>query len=71
MPAEIIQFRNKPILKIIQENSYVKVQIGLKKAQLILEHLEAIKAFITKNSTTEPINRPSETSREANIGAEV
>ena len=71
MPVEYITFRNKPILKITQENSYTKVQIGIKKAQLIVNEIEAIKAFIAKNSTAEPINKPLEPASEANPGAEV
>ena len=71
MPAEIIQFRNKPILKITQENSYTKVQIGIKKALLILESIEAIKAFVAQNNPAGPINKPLETLSEANTGAEV
>ena len=71
MPIEIIQFRGKPILKITQENSYTKVQIGLKKAQLILENIEAIKAFVTKNTSPDPENKPPEALSEANTGAEV
>ena len=49
MPTEIIEFRKKPILKITQENSYVKLYLGIKKALLILENIEEIKKFAEKN----------------------
>ena len=50
---EIIEFRGKPILKITGENTYTKIQIGLKKAKLLLLNLEAIKEFVAQNSKEE------------------
>ena len=74
MPAEIIQFRNQPILKITQENSYTKIQIGIKKARLILLNLDVIRDFVAQNPKQEgpdTENKPPEPLREVNISAEV
>ena len=71
MPIEYITFRKKPILKITQENSFTKVQIGLKKALLILQNIEAIRVFIDKNTSPGFENKPSEATREVNPGAEI
>ena len=48
--VEIIQFRNQPILKITKEGSYTKLQIGLKKASLILSNINEIQKFVNKYS---------------------
>ena len=74
MPTEYLTFRNQPILKITQENSYIKLQIGLKKAQLIIDSIEVIKGFIALNTQAESPGaeiKPSETPGVINSGAEV
>ena len=45
MPIEYLTFRNKLILKITSEEGYPKIQIGIKKAKLILENIQAIEDF--------------------------
>ena len=51
---EIITFHNQPILKITSDTEkYTKIQFGLKKANLIVQEIEAIKDFILKNQKEE------------------
>lgn len=43
------EFKNQPILQIVRDaNDTFGVQFGVGKAKLILEHIEAIKAFVAK-----------------------
>ena len=50
MPTETITFNKQSILKITHpENNLIKISFGLKKANLILENIEAIKEFAEKN----------------------
>lgn len=57
MPVEIIEYRNKPILKLTQENSFVKLQFGITKAKLIVANYQAILNFIkTADNQTQENN---------------
>ncbi len=43
------EYQNQPILAILRDaNDKFGVQFGVKKAKLILEHIEAIKNFVAK-----------------------
>lgn len=46
MSIEITKFRNKPILKLTEDNSYTKLYIGIKKAKLIKTFYNDIIKFI-------------------------
>jgi len=50
MPATESEFKGNPMIVLSQdEKDKFPFQFGLKKARLILEHLEAIKAFVEKH----------------------
>jgi hypothetical protein len=51
MPAGESEYKGNPMLVLTQgPEDRFPFQFGLKKAKLILEHLEDIKAFVTKHS---------------------
>lgn len=51
---EILTYKNKPILKLIEDNQEQNykssIQFGLRKARLILANIDSIKKFIENNS---------------------
>lgn len=51
MPATESEFKGNPMIVLTQgpEDKF-PFQFGLKKAKLILEHLDDIKQFVTKHS---------------------
>lgn len=51
MPAGESEYKGNPMLVLTQgQEDRFPFQFGLKKAKLILEHLEDIKAFVAKHS---------------------
>ncbi len=51
-PATESEFKGSPMLVLSQgTDDRFPFQFGLKKAKLILEHLEAIKGFVEKHDT--------------------
>ena len=49
MPATESEFKGNPLLVLSKgEDDNFPFQFGLKKAQLIIEHFDAIKAFVEK-----------------------
>ena len=71
MLTEETEFKRHKIITIKNEQGRRFFSAGVNKCKIILEHLEAIKAFVVKNSTAETINKPSDALSKANIGAEV
>lgn len=50
MPTAESEFKGNPMLVLSQgDNDKFPFQFGLKKARLIVEHIEAIKAFVEKH----------------------
>ena len=52
-------FKSHKILTF-KEGKRILLSIGLKKCQLILENIEAIKAFVAKNTSPGPENNLAE-----------
>ncbi len=51
MPVSESEFKGNPLLVLSKgEEDNFPFQFGVKKAQLIIEHFEAIKAFVEKHS---------------------
>ncbi len=51
MPAKESEFKGNPMLVLSQgDEDKFPFQFGLKKAKLILEYIEEIKAFVNKHS---------------------
>ena len=71
MLTEESEFKGHKILTIKNEQGRRFFSAGVNKCKIILEHLEAIKAFVVQNTSPDTVNRPSEPLREANIDAEV
>lgn len=62
MFIEEVEFKGHKIFTI-KEDKRILLSIGLKKAKLILEHIEAIREFLGKNTKSReaaPNNKPSE-----------
>ncbi len=51
MPAKESEFKGNPMIVLSQdEDDKFPFQFGLKKAKLIVEYIEEIKAFVKKHS---------------------
>lgn len=70
MLTEETEFKGHKILTF-REDKRIYFSAGLKKCQLIIENLEAIKAFLAKNTSPGTENKPSEVTGQANNDAEV
>ena len=53
MPIEYLTFRNKLILRITSEEGYPRIQVGLKKAKLILQSIQVIEDFVKATEAQE------------------
>lgn len=65
MPIEYLTFRKQLILKIISEEGYPKIQIGIKKARLILANIQAIENFVQGAEAQESLESLKESAPEA------
>lgn len=51
MPAEIEDYNGNPVIALKRnENDIYPFRFGLRKAQLILDHIDEIKKFVKKHS---------------------
>lgn len=51
MPAEIEDYNGNPVIALKRnENDIYPFRFGLKKAQLILDHIDEIKKFVKEHS---------------------
>ena len=49
------EFKGNPMIVLSQgEADRYPFQFGLKKAKLVIEHIDAIRAFVEKHTTEEP-----------------
>ena len=70
MNIEEGEFKGHKILTI-KDDKRIYFSAGVKKCQLILDNIEAIKAFVAKNTNPDIENKPSELPNKANASAEV
>ncbi len=66
---EETEFKKHKILSF-KEGKRIYFSAGVEKCQLILENIEAIKAFVAKNTSPGPENKPIDALSEANGSAE-
>ncbi len=51
MPAEIEDYNGNPVIALKRnENDIYPLRFGLRKAQLILDHIDEIKKFVKEHS---------------------
>ena len=56
MIAEYIEYKGKPVLSIKDEElKYYPLRFGLKKARVILRHIEDIEIFVNEMETKQEI----------------